>query len=172
VCTAFATTYWQWLSIVENLRTGKDWWKNFFFAIKLYTLITEAVLWLLAITATALSCICDGNVCPYELPDYIYFIGERLLFLVLLLLFFDFCYFDCFSFRLSAWQIINGLSIICCISVASYVLVNLKKFKTRHRDRIRHFSVFIICIALTLILLLAYTISLFINYGTTAEGND
>ncbi len=143
---AFCAVTWQWVAIVSGTSQTKS--KRFRFAavffhgLKVFLIVQSVLLLLCATAASGMSCFCDGIACPYDAPDYLYFI---------------------------AWQVLNGITIICCLVNAVLVISGLKLFHVRHQRRIRFFTVFVILVSVGMIFLMGYTISLFVSYAQDAS---
>lgn len=77
VALAFGTVTLQWINVVIKISGTR---KNFatirklMGVLRVFVLVSAVVLFLDAIISSTLSCICNGNNCPYEAADYLFFI--------------------------------------------------------------------------------------------------
>jgi hypothetical protein len=100
VALAFGTVTLQWINVVIKISGTR---KNFALVrklmavLKVFVVVSSIVMFLNAIISSTLSCICDGNNCPYQAPDYLFFIS---------------------------WMVLNGLAIIFCLLVSDLFVNN------------------------------------------------
>ncbi len=143
--TAFALLTIQWTLVVSKLLISKkmSWIVPLLRVFRIYLVVSFFVLCACATASTVMSCVCDGSICPYQAADYLYFIS---------------------------WQVFSGIAIIFSVTVASIIIHNMGSRQAKHARRLVRFSVFVIMVSVALLLLLGYTISLFVDYAATPEG--
>lgn len=143
LCTvAFSLIVYQWVLVVQKAFLGVR--RKLFTTLKIFMIVVAVVIVLQASASTPLSCLCDGNNCPYQAPDYNYWIS---------------------------WQVLNGISIIASVTMAIIVLRTMPRNnvaserKRAYQARQVRFTLFVVLVSCCQILLLGYTITLFVSYA-------
>jgi hypothetical protein len=102
-------------------------------------IIGVVVVLLVAIlpAACVTACYCTESNCPVgeNLSDYIFFIS---------------------------WAVVVGTATLLSLVLSGFVLRKMGNFKEKHRERIRRFSIFFLLCSVSMVLLVAFIVVLFV----------